>query len=215
MQATLFTYPVQWIDRWQLANGNTVTVRPVLPQDSDLARDFVARQLTPQSRHQRFMVGINSLPAGMADYFTRIDYHDHFALIAEVFDGQGHRQIGDARFVRLAGDPAAAEFALAVADAWQGQGLGRRLLQATMSAALAHGVQCLHGDVLHDNTAMLRLARASGFVVSAHPDGAHQRRVCRTLVAASGAAAGQAPYPANDAAFAPAHGLAAPAAGCR
>ena len=102
METTLPCYPVQWIDRWQLANGSTVTVRPVLPQDKELARDFVARQLTPHSRYQRFMIGMSSLPSSMADYFTRIDYHDHFALIAEVFDGQGHRQIGDGRFVRLA-----------------------------------------------------------------------------------------------------------------
>ena len=174
-------YPVEWIDRWPLDNGRVVTVRPSLPQDSDLGRIFVARALTPQSRYQRFQVGMHELSAGTATYFTDIDYHDHFALLAESFHGGTHQQVAEARFVRDVTDPAAAEFALAVADNWQGLGLGRRMLGTLVDVARSHAVEQLTGDVLHDNTAMLSLAASCGFSRQRHPEDARLVRVLRVL----------------------------------
>ena len=165
--------------RWP--EGQAVTVRPVLPQDAALQHDFFTRQMGNHSRYQRFMISMRELPSSTAEYFTRIDYHDHFALIAETFDDKGHRQVGDARFVREHGQPESAEFALAVADAWQGRSVGRRLLQTLVSAAQGQGVQTLFGDVLRDNTPMLGLAQASGFAVRRHPDDARLLRVSRAL----------------------------------
>ncbi len=175
-------YPVQWIDRWALPNGKTVTVRPVLPQDQKLAMDFVATGMTTQSRYQRFMVGMRVLPAAMAHYMTAVDHTSHFALIVEHFDGGKQQQVGEARFVRTAdGATTSAEFALAVADPWQGLGLGRRLLQTTLAVAASQGLDHLHGDVLHNNRVMLQLASSSGFKVLAHTTESRLLRVQRTL----------------------------------
>lgn len=174
-------YPVEWIDRWSLPNGRVVTVRPALPQDSDMGRVFVATGLTPQSRYQRFQIGLRELPPDAAKYFTDIDYHDHFALLAESFHGGAQQQVAEVRYVRDATDPAAAEFALAVADAWQGLGLGRRLLATLVDAARSHAVHRLAGDILHDNAAMLSLAVSSGFSRQRHPDDARLVRVQRVL----------------------------------
>ncbi len=173
----LHPYPVEWIDRWQLPNGKSVTVRPVLPQDVLLEHDFVASGMTQQSRYQRFQIGLRELPQSVARYFTHIDYHDHFALIAESFEDTGHTQVGDARFVRDTSRPDAAEFGIAVADAWQGQGLGRRLLQTTIAAARVHGITLVYGDVLRDNLGMLALVKANGFASGRHPDDARLVRV--------------------------------------
>lgn len=177
----LHPYPVQWIDRWQLRNRKSVTVRPVLPQDLVMERDFVAHGLTAQSRYRRFQIGLTELPHTMAEYFTHIDYHDHFALIAESFDDSVHIQVGDARYVRDAAAPDSAEFGIAVADAWQGIGLGQRLLRTTMAAARAHGVAHLYGDVLRDNISMLALVNANGFTRRRHPDDTRLVRVERML----------------------------------
>lgn len=193
MEPADFHYPVQWIDRWPLPDGQAITVRPVLPQDEALQHDFFSHQLGSRSRYQRFQIGTQGLPGGAARYFTRIDYRDHFALIAETFGAQGQQQIGDARYVRLAGGTATADFALAIADRWQGQGWGRRLLQLLMSAAQAHGIHTLQGDVLRDNRAMLQLARTQGFALQRHPDDARLLRVARTLAIAPPR------NPANDA----------------
>lgn len=175
-------YPVQWIDRWALPNGKTVTVRPVLPQDQSLAMDFVASGMTTQSRYQRYMVGMRVLPASMAHDMTTVDHRSHFALIVEHFDRGVHQQVGEARFVRTAGHASAsAEFALAVADSWHGLGLGRRLLQTMAAAAASQGLTCLHGDVLRNNRVMLKLALSCGFRAQAHPTEPRLMLVQRTL----------------------------------
>lgn len=198
-------YPVQWIDRWALANGKTVTVRPVLPQDQSLAMDFVATGLTTQSRYQRFMVGMRVLPASMAHDMTTVDHTHHFALIVETFDGGKQQQVGEARFVRTTeGSAESAEFALAVADSWQGLGLGRRLLQTTLAAAASQGLAHLHGDVLRNNQVMLQLAASCGFQVLQHTTEARLLRVERTLqpgccdVLPPCATAPRTQHPAND-----------------
>ena len=177
----LHPYPTQWIDRWQLKNGKAVTVRPVLPQDLALEHDFVASGLTAQSRYRRFQIGLRELPPAVAQYFTHIDYHDHFALIAESFEDLGHVQVGDARFVRDGLAAERAEFGIAVADAWQGLGLCARLLQTIIAAARANGITHLYGDVLRDNLPMLALVKASGFATRGHPDDARLVRVQQTL----------------------------------
>jgi GNAT superfamily N-acetyltransferase len=192
MEQTDFHYPVQWIDRWPLPDGQAITVRPVLPQDEALQLDFFSHQLGNRSRYQRFQISMQALPGSAAQYFTRIDYRDHFALIAETFGAQGQQQIGDARYVRIADAAATAEFALAIADRWQGQGWGRRLLELLLAAAQAHGIHVMQGDVLRDNSAMLRLVQTLGFTLKHHPDDGRLLRVVRTLAIA------HPTTPAND-----------------
>jgi acetyltransferase len=170
-------YPVEWIDRFQLARGDWITLRPVLPQDDVQEREFVAHGLTSQSRYLRFQVGLSELPETLTQAFTHIDYHDHFALVAESFGAGSQTQVGDARFVRVGGALWVAEFGFAVADAWHCVGFGRRLLCLLVAGARAQGVTRLYGDVLRDNAPMLALARASGFVVQSHPDNATLVRV--------------------------------------
>jgi acetyltransferase len=179
MADTLHNYPVEWIDRWQLAHGQRVTVRPVLPQDLLLEHNFVAHGMTARSRYQRFQVGLRELPEGVAHYLTEIDYERHFALVVERSVAAGRVLIADGRFVRDPQRPRVSEFALAVADDWQGLGLGRRLLQTLLAAARVQGLDMLYGDALRDNAPMLALTRSMGFARQTHPDDARLVRVHR------------------------------------
>ena len=103
------------------------------------------------------------------------------ALIATTTIEGAETAIGVARYARLAGD-ATCEFAITVADAWQGRGIGRKLLAMLVASARGHGVRRIIGDVLATNTPILRLARSQGFRVERHPDGAELRRVVLELV---------------------------------
>lgn len=95
------------------------------------------------------------------------------------FSVGGSRVIADARYVHDTQRPEHAEFAIAVADDWQGRGLGRRLMAHLANHARRHGVQRLHGDVLADNRRMLALMRDQGARLTTHPDGA---QLVRTLL---------------------------------
>lgn len=156
------------VDHVPLADGRAVTVRPVLPSDFEAERRFVV-DLSPQSRHRRFHIGIATLPDAMLQSFTHIDYRTHVALVAVAENGPAPALVADARYVML-DDATHAEFAIAVADDWQGIGLGRELLVRLGTHARRSGLRRLCGDVLRDNTAMIGLVRSLGGRVRSHPE---------------------------------------------
>ena len=78
-------YPVHLIDVVRVVDGSRVTIRPTLPQDAELQREFF-RRLSAGSRYSRFMTRLNELPEALVERFASIDYRSHLALLAEVFD---------------------------------------------------------------------------------------------------------------------------------
>jgi len=156
-------YPFELVETFRLKGGRLVLVRPIHPQDETLVQSFV-RELSPRSRRLRFHSALRELDPRMLHAATHVDYRRHLALIAEWFDGERETEIGAARyFVRK--DARSAEFAIAVADAWQRQGLARHLLERLIAIASQRGLQRLEGDVLEDNHAMISLAIDLGFEV--------------------------------------------------
>ncbi len=78
--------------------------------------------------------------------------------------GVPERIIGHAQYVRDPGAPVA-EVAFAVADAFQGRGLGTLLLAHLAEHAHAAGVELLDAEVMADNRRMIEMFRGSGFPV--------------------------------------------------
>ncbi len=182
MSYAIETYPTRLIDVFTLANGERVTLRPVLPQDAALEQALV-RALSPASRYQRFFAPIRELPADWLQRLTQVDYRHHQALIVEAFRGDEAIAVAEARYV-VDETGRQGEFAVVVADDWQRLGLARRLMQTLMESAADAGLQRLVGDVLSSNAAMRALARSLGFRVLPHPDGGVQIvRVLRDLTA--------------------------------
>ncbi len=156
-------YPSHLIERVTLADGRAVTVRPVQPQDAELQQALV-RALSPASRYRRFHGALGELSPAMLRYLTDIDYDDHLALMATVIGPDGRdMQIAEARYVRRTGQARVADIAIAVADRWQGIGLGTHLLRRLASSAAAGGIRSLQADVLSDNRRMLDLLRRLGW----------------------------------------------------
>jgi acetyltransferase len=154
-------YPVELIDVLALRDGQRVTVRPILPQDDAVAKNFF-QGLSMTSRHNRFMRAFRDLPESLLRQLTHVDYNIHLALIAEIFTGGRETAIGEARYV-VSADGKTAEFAVSVADAWQGHGLGTSLLCRLIRAAKKVGVETITGETLPSNSTMLRLAQKAGF----------------------------------------------------
>jgi acetyltransferase len=182
MTYTIARYPVHLIDVVRLANGSRVTIRPTLPQDLGLQREFF-RSLSAEGRYRRFMSPLNELPEAVAQRFISVDYRSHLALLAEVFDDNREIMIGEARYVVDEHDPAICESALAVADDWQANGVGRALLQRLERQAAASGIRRMVADALFVNKAMLGLAARSGYAVKANRDDARLVRLEKKLSA--------------------------------
>jgi acetyltransferase len=139
------------------------------PSDRDIEDRFV-RELSAVSRYYRFHGALKALTPPMLERFTHVNYPDEMALIATITDGGTERQIAVARYARFPGTDRA-EVAVVVADAWQGRGIGSRLLLDLRELAHQAGIRQLQASVLPDNTRMLRLARTLGFsILPAKPD---------------------------------------------
>lgn len=174
-------YPSALIDRVVLADGRAVTVRPILPQDADAEQSFVAA-LSPTTRRRRFHHGLIELPASLLRQFTEIDYRSHVALVAEALgDDDEPLLVADARYI-LADDAANAEFAVVVADDWQGIGLGSELMRRLARHARRSGLSRLCGDVLASNDPMLALMHKLGARLAPHSDDASLLCACFVLV---------------------------------
>ena len=178
-------YPVHLIDVVRLDDGSRVIIRPTLPQDAELQRDFF-RTLSAESRYGRFMTPLKELPENMTQRFASIDYRSHLALLAEVFVGGRQTMIGEARYIVDACDSTACEFAIAIADVWQVHGLARILLDRLERQAAASGIRRMVADTLRANRAMIGLAAQAGYAVKANREDAMLARLekCLALSAA-------------------------------
>src|SRR3977135_4371218 len=116
-------HPAHLIASWPLGIAHSITVRPIRPEDIDLETDF-ARKLSKETRYNRFLGGGVRLTPALLEKFTPIAFSRDRALIASATIGGAETAIGVARYARLA-DDVICEFAITVADAWQGCGIGR------------------------------------------------------------------------------------------
>jgi acetyltransferase len=154
-------YPVEMIDVLALRDGQRVTVRPILPQDGAITKTFF-QGLSMASRRNRFMRAFRDIPESLMMQLMHVDYNFHLALIAEVFTSGEETAIGEARYV-VSADRKSAEFAVSIADGWQGGGLGTLLLCRLVKAARKAGVEKITGETLASNLTMLHLAQKAGF----------------------------------------------------
>ena len=165
MTYTIHRYPAHLIDVVTLANGKRLTLRPVLPQDSALLQSYV-RGLSPEARYMRFMRGLRELPPGLLDELTSVDYATHMALLATLCSGGDEKIVAEAHYAADEENPEACEFAVSVANEWQGLGIGRLLLDRLARDAAAIGFRKVIGNMLRENRRMRALARRIGLQLS-------------------------------------------------
>jgi acetyl coenzyme A synthetase (ADP forming)-like protein len=149
-----------------LRDGTTVRVRPVRPEDAVPLLQFF-RGLSPQSRAQRFFADVSD--AFLADAARREAAADGVRRVGLVATtGSPERIVGHGVYVLVDGDRA--EVAFAVADDFQGRGVGTILLAELAEAAAASGVQIFQAYVLPANHQMIAVFRDSGFPIEVRAD---------------------------------------------
>ena len=172
------TAPAEIHENWTLPDGSAATLRPIRSADMELERAFV-RNLSPQSKFKRFMGELKELSPDQLYHFTHPDHEHEAAYIVIRSTVGGEEQIGVGRFAGTDSDTC--EFAITIADAWQGKGLGKRIINALMRDAKARGLKRMEGYVLAANARMLDFCRGLGFAVEVSRDDATVRIVHRDL----------------------------------
>ena len=145
-----------------------MVLRPLRREDVDIEAAFLTG-LSPESRHNRLLGGMIRITREYVERLTTVDYSRDMALAAALMLGDREVLIGVARYVLEAGGRAC-EFALVVADAWQGRGIGRRMMEKLIAVARNRGLERIYGDVLSTNRPMLEFCRKLGFTLHRHHD---------------------------------------------
>jgi GNAT superfamily N-acetyltransferase len=153
-----------------LPDGTSGLIWPLLDTDRDLMRQGFA-ELSAESRQQRFLTSLPELSDAMLRLLVDdVDGVDHVAVLLTVLpEGGPARPVGVARLVRCPGEPAVADVAVTVIDAWHGHGVGSALLTDLLARRPAD-VTTLRTTVAADNRASLAMLSRHGRMTT-HRDG--------------------------------------------
>jgi acyl-CoA synthetase (NDP forming)/RimJ/RimL family protein N-acetyltransferase len=150
-------YPAAWEADVVLADGGTVHLRPIRPDDGPLVVDFHGRQ-SAESIYFRYFSPRPRLSEKDVDHLTHVDYVDRFAFVAVRDD----EILGVARYDRWP-TRSEAEVAFFVDDRHTGRGMATLLLEYLAAAARRAGITGFTATVLPTNHRMVGVFRQAGF----------------------------------------------------
>ncbi|MFG0283682.1 MAG: GNAT family N-acetyltransferase, partial [Phycisphaerales bacterium JB039] len=154
-------YPAGLEQRAALNDDSAVLLRPIRPEDEPMWHEMVGA-CSLQSMSFRFGAVVDPMNHDLAARFCFIDYDREMAIVAEVGSGTKRKLAGVARIV-CGADLSEAEFAILVADPWQGKGLGRLLTQRCLEVARIMGLERLTAEMDAQNARIVDLLRSVGF----------------------------------------------------
>ncbi|HEY4377533.1 MAG TPA: GNAT family N-acetyltransferase, partial [Acidimicrobiales bacterium] len=157
-------YPARWEAEVVLADGGTMLVRPIRPDDGELIVAFHDRQ-SPESIYLRFFSPRPQLNARDVERFTNVDYVDRMAFVGLL----GDDLVGVARYDRHRAR-SDAEVAFFVDDDHHGRGVATVLLEYLAVAAREVGISGFTASVLPQNRKMLGVFTQAGFEVKSRFD---------------------------------------------
>ena len=148
----LSTYPEDYVEELQGGDRGRLVVRPVRPEDALGLTDFFV-SLSEKSRLGKLVRRFEDFDERFIARLTQIDYDRDMVLVAVTESGE---VIGLARYF---GDPdlIEAEVSITIADAWQGHGVGAKLLHLILKAAGKRGFKKAWGICRPQNQDMISL----------------------------------------------------------
>jgi len=156
-------YPTRYVTPWKLKDGTEVTLRPIRPEDEPMELEFI-KGLSEEAKRFRFFQVIRDLSHEALVRFCNINYDREMAFIAETRELNRRTEIGVGRLI-MEPNKKRGEFAVVVADKYQGKGLGTKLVDMLISVAEEKGLESMYGIVLPENANMIHLCEKLGFTV--------------------------------------------------
>ena len=156
-------YPDEYEFCEQLKDGRKVLIRPIRPEDEDLHHQLF-NSLSRQTNYFRFFSYRRHLTHEQAARFTQIDYDREMAIIALIKEKGLEKSIGVNRLTYQARNDQH-EFAIVVADEFQGTGIGAILMKRLLEIARDREIKQIIGIVLAENLKMIKFCRDFGFEV--------------------------------------------------
>jgi RimJ/RimL family protein N-acetyltransferase len=170
-------YPSQWERHFELSNIWRIFVRPVRPSDDLLIRDLLAH-VSKEDLRLRFFDSIKEFSQPFIARLTDLDYARAMAFVA--IDDTTNETLG---VVRLHADASheSGEYAILLRSDLKGRGLGWCLMQRIIEYAKSEGLKRIYGQILQENTVMLKMCRELGFEIKTDPEDRGLRDVTLVL----------------------------------
>ena len=148
------------------AKAADLTLRRVRPSDGAALSAFYAG-LSAESRRSRFLGPASGVSDALSRSFCTPDHSHAEGFVALAADGAlvGHLCLEPLDESRL-------ELAVAVADEWQGRGIGRALFEAALGWARQRRYREVVASAYADNGRVLRLLSSAPFAAQVSPAGA-------------------------------------------
>lgn len=156
--------------KYQIEN-HEVTIRPMTSADTDKEAEFI-RNLSLDTKHNRFLGGVNELSAAMLKKLCDIDGKNVMAFVATIKVENQEKLIGVSRYA-VDDNPNKGEVAVTVTDDWQHHGIGRLLMVPLIKYAKNNGITQLYSIDLSSNVGMHHLANDLGMNAKAEADDAN------------------------------------------
>jgi len=166
-------------ESWASRSGVQLTLRAVRTEDQAGLRAFIDG-LSRESRYFRFLTGGNVADEVIRGFVSHQLGRD-VALVVTSRDADTGMETIVANAEYVVNDEDIAELAVVVADGWQGQGLGRRLINRLQQLARSRRLRGMRGDVLSENHRMLAIMRGCGFTARRNPEDSYLHEVSLML----------------------------------
>ncbi len=157
-------YPSKYTKRIRLKNGVEVILRPIRPEDEPMETRML-ESLSTEALSFRFFGQVPYVSHNFLARFTHIDYDREMAIVAEVKENGRRRMIGVVRIIADAWGESA-EYAIVVADEWQGLELGSNMTDYILEIARDKGIARIYATMLATNRRMIHMFEKRGFKVS-------------------------------------------------
>ncbi len=164
-------YPIQYVAPWKMKDGRNVIIRPISPEDEMLMRGFHA-SLSDRTVYLRYLSPMILSTRITHERLARVTHNDYDREIALVVEGEenGEKAIfGVARLSKLRGTNEEARFAMLISDRYQGQGLGKELIQRIVEIGRDEKINRIIAMMSPENTAMRKLVQDVGFTSEIDP----------------------------------------------
>jgi acetyltransferase len=158
-------YPNKYVECWAMKDGRQVVIRPIRAEDEPMMRKF-HEGLSDRTVYLRYLSPMLLSDRVTHERLARMTHNDYDREIALVVEGEenGERAVfGVARLSKLRGEEESARLSMLVSDRFQGQGLGKELINRIVEVARSEQIKRVIAATAPDNESFINLCRKAGF----------------------------------------------------
>jgi acetyltransferase len=163
-KAAIRKYPSRYAGTWKSAQGKEVLFHPIRPEDEPAMAAFhhSLEGLTTYSQYLQRLQLSGEGGGKTHEKLLRLCMGDFDRQVTMVAVSNGEI-VAVGRLTREGGHSVNAEFAVQVANAWQGKGLGKEMMTRLISIAKAEGINSISAGIYPTEEAMIKLVKKLGF----------------------------------------------------